>query len=71
MLELVRLLAEARRRGERGAQEQFGYFFTAPMTVDGNVPEQALHRQEQVLLDWLDGAGQTDGARQAVRSGRS
>ncbi|GAA2281281.1 myo-inositol-1-phosphate synthase [Streptomyces ruber] len=56
VLELVRLLAEARRRGERGVQEQFGYFFKAPMTAHGGVPEHALHRQEQNLLDWLDGA---------------
>lgn len=65
VLELVRLLAEARRRGESGVQEQFGYFFKAPMTVDGGVPEHALHRQEQVLLDWLDG-----GDRVAARNGR-
>ncbi|GAA2390640.1 inositol-3-phosphate synthase [Streptomyces glaucosporus] len=55
VLELVRLLAEARRRGERGVQEQFGFFFKAPMTAGGRVPEHALHRQERALLDWLDG----------------
>ncbi|MFD7709776.1 inositol-3-phosphate synthase [Streptomyces sp. NPDC059785] len=59
VLELIRLLAEARRRGERGVQEQFGFFFKAPMTVDGGVPEHALHRQERALLDWLDGADRT------------
>ncbi len=57
VLELVRLLAEARRRGEGGAQEQLGYFFKAPITRDGRVPEHALHVQERVLLDWLDGPG--------------
>ncbi|MGK5445934.1 inositol-3-phosphate synthase [Streptomyces radiopugnans] len=61
VLELVRLLAEARRRGERGVQEQFGFFFKAPMTVDGRVPEHALHRQERALLDWLDGRTSRDG----------
>ncbi|MCX2928005.1 inositol-3-phosphate synthase [Streptomyces sp. NEAU-W12] len=65
VLELIRLLAEARRRGERGVQEQFGFFFKAPMTADGSVPEHALHRQEQALLDWLDGRGRT------TTSGRS
>jgi myo-inositol-1-phosphate synthase len=59
VLELIRLLAEARRRGERGVQEQFGFFFKAPMTADGSVPEHALHLQEQALLDWLDGRGRT------------
>ncbi|WP_344609948.1 inositol-3-phosphate synthase [Streptomyces glaucus] len=65
VLELIRLLAEARRRGERGVQEQFGFFFKAPMTADGSAPEHALHRQEQALLDWLDGGGRT------ATSGRS
>ncbi|MEE1941217.1 inositol-3-phosphate synthase [Streptomyces sp. TRM 70361] len=57
VLELVRLLAEARRRGERGPQEQFGFFFKAPATRDGRVPEHALHRQEHRLLEWLDRTG--------------
>ncbi len=54
VLELVRLVAEADRRGEGGAQEQLGYFFKAPLTRDGRTPEHALHEQERVLLDWLD-----------------
>jgi myo-inositol-1-phosphate synthase len=56
VLELVRLVTEAHRRGEGGAQEQLGYFFKAPTTRDGSVPEHALYRQEQVLRDWI-GAG--------------
>jgi myo-inositol-1-phosphate synthase len=54
VLELVRLLAEADRRGEGGPQEQLGYFFKAPVTRAGQTPEHALHVQERVLLDWLD-----------------
>jgi myo-inositol-1-phosphate synthase len=54
VLELVRLVAEAHRRGEGGAQEQLGYFFKAPLTRDGSAPEHALHVQERVLVDWLD-----------------
>ncbi|MDG4800064.1 inositol-3-phosphate synthase [Micromonospora sp. WMMD980] len=54
VLDLVRLMAEAGRRGERGAQEQLGYFFKAPVTRDGRTPEHALHAQERALLDWLD-----------------
>ncbi|RDG37103.1 inositol-3-phosphate synthase [Streptomyces corynorhini] len=65
VLELVRLLGEARRRGERGVQEQLGFFFKAPITADGSVPEHALYRQEQTLLDWLDNGGL------AATSGRS
>jgi myo-inositol-1-phosphate synthase len=47
------LLDYADRRGEGGAQEQFGAFFKAPMTVDGLAPEHALHRQEETLAAWL------------------
>ncbi|WP_410816468.1 inositol-3-phosphate synthase [Micromonospora sp. 050-3] len=56
VLDLARLMAEAARRGESGAQEQLGYFFKAPMTRDGRTPEHALHAQERTLLDWLDAA---------------
>ena len=54
VLELVRLVAEAHRRGEGGAQEQLGYFFKAPVTQDGSVPEHALYRQEQILREWIE-----------------
>jgi myo-inositol-1-phosphate synthase len=54
VLELVRLVAEAQRRGEGGAQEQLGYFFKAPTTRAGRTPEHALHVQERRLLEWLD-----------------
>ena len=54
VLELVRLVAEAQRRGEGGPQEQLGYFFKAPVTRVGKTPEHALHVQEQMLLRWLD-----------------
>ncbi|PVZ09940.1 inositol-3-phosphate synthase [Actinomycetospora cinnamomea] len=56
VLELVRLVVEAQRRGEGGAQEQLGYFFKAPVTRDGSRPEHALHVQEKVLREWI-GAG--------------
>ena len=54
VLELVRLVAEAHRRGQGGPQEQLGYFFKAPVTRIGQTPEHALQVQERVLLDWLD-----------------
>ena len=53
VLELVRLVVEAQRRGEGGAQEQLGYFFKAPTTRDGRRPEHALHVQERVLREWI------------------
>ena len=60
-LELARLLDVAQQRGDGGVQEHLGWFFKAPMTRDGGQPEHALHRQEQVLLDWL-AAGSDDAA---------
>ena len=54
VLELVRLVVEAHRRGQGGPQDQLGCFFKAPVTSDGNRPEHALHVQERALLDWLD-----------------
>jgi myo-inositol-1-phosphate synthase len=53
-LELARLLDLAQRRGEAGAQEQLGFFFKAPMTVDPEAdPLHAMHEQERVLSAWL------------------
>ena len=54
-VEIARLLDLAQQRGEGGVQRHLGWFFKAPMTADGSTPEHALHRQEQVLLDWLAG----------------
>ncbi|WP_242623061.1 inositol-3-phosphate synthase [Pseudonocardia sediminis] len=55
VLELVRMVVEAHRRGESGAQEQLGYFFKSPVTRDSRPPEHGFARQEQTLNDWLDG----------------
>ena len=53
-IEVARCLDRARARGEAGIQEQLSVFFKMPMSVNGR-PEQAFHRQEQMLLDWLVG----------------
>jgi myo-inositol-1-phosphate synthase len=63
VIEIARLLDLADRRGEGGVQEQLGAFFKAPMTVDGQSPEHALHRQEEMLAAWL-------GAEQPARTSR-
>jgi myo-inositol-1-phosphate synthase len=55
-IELARLTDLAAQRGEGGVQTQLGWFFKAPISADGRTPEHALHRQEQVLLDWLAAA---------------
>ena len=55
VLEIARLLDLAAQRGEGGIQEQLGLFFKAPMTPAGQRIEHALHRQEEVLLQWFAG----------------
>jgi myo-inositol-1-phosphate synthase len=51
-IEIARCLDLAKQRGEAGIQEQLSMFFKLPMARDGR-PEQAFHRQEKMLLDWL------------------
>jgi myo-inositol-1-phosphate synthase len=53
-IEIARCLDLANRRGEGGVQEQLSVFFKLPMT-NGNSPEQAFHKQEEMLIDWLSG----------------
>ena len=56
VIEIARALDLAARSGERGIQSQLGSFFKAPMTADGQVPEHALHAQEDALHEWLAAA---------------
>ncbi|WP_205544037.1 inositol-3-phosphate synthase [Rubrobacter indicoceani] len=56
VIELVRLVDLAKRRGEGGVQEQLGLFFKAPMVENGNAPEHAFHEQGKLLADWISGA---------------
>ena len=51
-IEIARCLDLAKQRGEVGIQEQLSVFFKLPMARNGK-PEQAFHKQEQMLLDWL------------------
>jgi len=51
-IEIARCLDLAQRRGEGGIQEQLSVFFKLPMSRSGR-PEQAFHKQEDMLLDWL------------------
>ncbi|HTK37853.1 MAG TPA: inositol-3-phosphate synthase, partial [Pyrinomonadaceae bacterium] len=51
-IEIARCLDRANQRGEIGVQEQLSVFFKLPMTKNGK-PEQAFHRQEQMLFEWL------------------
>ena len=51
-IEIARCLDLAKQRGESGIQEQLSVFFKLPMTRK-ETPEQAFHKQELMLLDWL------------------
>ncbi len=52
-IEIARCLDLARRRGQGGIQEQLSVFFKLPMSKSEK-PEQAFHKQEANLLDWLE-----------------
>lgn len=51
-IEIARCLAVAGNRGQGGVQEQLAVFFKSPMAKAGEV-EQAFHKQEAMLDDWL------------------
>jgi myo-inositol-1-phosphate synthase len=53
-IEIARCLDLAKQRGEKGIFEEAGVFFKYPMTRQKDAkPENALHKQEAVLLNWL------------------
>ena len=51
-IEIARCLDLAKQRGESGIQEQLSVFFKLPMSRSDK-PEQAFHRQEEMLVAWL------------------
>ena len=51
-IEIARCLDLAADRGEFGIQEQLSVFFKLPMS-GGEMIEQAFHKQENILLEWL------------------
>lgn len=53
-IEIARCLDLAKQRGESGVLEEVGVFFKFPMTRRKDAkPENALHKQEDILLNWL------------------
>lgn len=53
-IEIARCLDLAKQHGEKGVLEEVGIFFKFPMTRKKDAkPENALHKQEDILLDWL------------------
>ncbi len=51
-IEIARCLDLAAQRGEKGIQEQLSVFFKLPMSRSAK-PEQAFHRQDEALREWL------------------
>ncbi|MEP7148841.1 MAG: inositol-3-phosphate synthase [Acidobacteriota bacterium] len=51
-IEIARCLDLAKQRGEFGIREELSVFFKLPMSRSEK-PEQAFHRQEEMLLKWL------------------
>lgn len=53
-IEIARCLDLAKQRNEKGILEEIGVFFKFPMTRNKEAkPENALHKQEDILLNWL------------------
>ncbi len=53
-IEIARCLDLAKQRQEKGVLEEVGVFFKYPMTrKKDSKPENALHKQEIILLNWL------------------
>ncbi|HRI49898.1 MAG TPA: inositol-3-phosphate synthase [Pseudomonadota bacterium] len=58
VLDLVRLLDLAHRRGDRGIQKQLSLFFKSPYHVESERPVHDLFKQHDLLQDWAAGAQQ-------------
>jgi myo-inositol-1-phosphate synthase len=56
VLDLVRLLDLAHRRGDRGIQKQLSLFFKSPYHVASERPVHDLFKQHQLLQSWAAGA---------------
>ncbi|HQU82637.1 MAG TPA: inositol-3-phosphate synthase [Pyrinomonadaceae bacterium] len=53
-IEIARCLDLAKQRGEKGVLEEVGVFFKMPTTKSKDKKaENALHKQEDILLNWL------------------
>jgi myo-inositol-1-phosphate synthase len=52
VIDLARLLAVAKSKGEKGIQRQLSLFFKSPYAEPGTTPVHDLFKQEQLLVDW-------------------
>jgi myo-inositol-1-phosphate synthase len=54
VLDLVRLMDVAKKRGERGIQRQLSMFFKSPYTTEGEQPVHDFFKQSEMLMHWVD-----------------
>lgn len=52
VIDLIRLLDQAKKVGEKGIQRQLSVYFKSPYASPGETPVHDLFRQEKLLLDW-------------------
>jgi myo-inositol-1-phosphate synthase len=52
VVDLVRILDVAKRKGERGIQRQLSLYFKSPYTSPGEQAQHNLFEQEKLLFDW-------------------
>jgi myo-inositol-1-phosphate synthase len=52
VMDLVRLLDVAKRKGDKGIQRQLSLYFKSPYTSPGEQAQHNLFDQEAMLLDW-------------------
>ncbi|MEZ4294494.1 MAG: inositol-3-phosphate synthase [Polyangiaceae bacterium] len=53
VIDLIRLLDQAKKAGEKGIQRQLSVYFKSPYASPGEQPMHDLFRQEKMLLDWV------------------
>ncbi|MGE0790169.1 MAG: inositol-3-phosphate synthase [Sandaracinaceae bacterium] len=52
VMDLVRLLDVAKRKGDKGIQRQLSLYFKSPYYSPGEQPQHNLFDQEKMLMDW-------------------
>jgi myo-inositol-1-phosphate synthase len=53
VIDLIRLLDQAKKVGDKGIQRQLSVYFKSPYASPGETPVHDLFRQEKLLLDWV------------------
>jgi myo-inositol-1-phosphate synthase len=57
VIDLIRLLDQAKKVGEKGIQRPLSVYFKSPYHTAGETPVHDLFKQEKLLLDWVAAKG--------------